>query len=482
MKMNREEFIEEVIAKVKQLPISSVMETRIDVVRRGHSFQAKCPFHNDNKLGSFSISNKKGIFKCFSCDEGGDAVKFIAKYDKISFGASAIKIALEFGLITNEEYKEAFGDKAEVDVAETVRKTYIASMDKVDYEEERADIEVLHNVFSVFSKGISLCEGHDKLTEEHKAYLKGRGLSDKDIEEDGYFSFPGRHSAFLTNFYNTMYEEFGYTPEILKDIPGFFCTENCKMDFQTKDGEITVPIYAYRRQEGICIPMKNAKGQIAGIQIRLDEVKDSSRRYIWFSSTFADAEDRSNMYINGTGAGAPLDVVYPEKIKHTTLFITEGRFKARKIASTYGCIAISVQGIGNWRNIEKEIKDIEERTGYDIKHICIAYDADMSYNINVYNQFKKMTDKLKEEFDKNIYVCMWATELGKGIDDILENDKGNMIDKMEKTQFDSYYAQYVKMVTDKEGKKAFKEKPKPLLKAYFDREVLPKFNKYKDIV
>lgn len=93
MKMNREEFIEEVIAKVKQLPISSVMETRIDVVRRGHSFQAKCPFHNDNKLGSFSISNK-GIFKCFSCDEGGDAVKFIAKYDKISFGASAIKIAL----------------------------------------------------------------------------------------------------------------------------------------------------------------------------------------------------------------------------------------------------------------------------------------------------------------------------------------------------------------------------------------------------
>lgn len=59
-------------------------------------------------------------------------------------------------------------------------------------------------------------------------------------------------------------------------------------------------------------------------------MKDSSRRYIWFSSTFADAEDRSNMYINGTGAGAPLDVVYPEKIKHTTLFITEGRFKAKK--------------------------------------------------------------------------------------------------------------------------------------------------------
>ncbi|MFJ8531381.1 CHC2 zinc finger domain-containing protein [Bacillus sp. NPDC094106] len=486
MEMNREEFIEEfieeVIKKVRELPISSVLETRIDVVRRGYSFQAKCPFHNDNKLGSFHISDKKGIFKCFSCNEGGDAISFITKYDKIKFGESAIKIALEFGLITKEECNEVLGEDVSAEMIGNVEKVYFDYKEKINYEEERADIEVLHNVFSVFSRGLSICEGHEKLTVEHKEYLKGRGLSDKDIESDGYFSFPGRHSLYFGNFYKSLYEEFGYTPEILKDVPGFYCTENYKMPFQTEDGEIMVPFYLFKTQEGICIPIKNAKGQIAGIQIRLDETHDDSRRYIWFSSTFAEEGDGRTMYMNGTGAGAPLDVVYPERIKHTTLFITEGRFKARKIASTYGCVAISVQGISSWRNIENEIKNIEEKTGLEIKHICVAYDADMSYNINVYNQFKKMTDKLKTEFDKNIYICMWATELGKGIDDIIENNKSDMIDKMEKSQFDSYYAQYVKMVTEKEGKKAFKEKPKPLLKAYFDREVLPKFDKYKDII
>ena len=45
-----------------------------------------CPFHND-KTPSFSIVDKGNgaFYKCFSCNEGGDIIKFIQKIENISF-------------------------------------------------------------------------------------------------------------------------------------------------------------------------------------------------------------------------------------------------------------------------------------------------------------------------------------------------------------------------------------------------------------
>lgn len=41
--------------------------------------KGKCPFHDEN-TASFSVSEKKGIYKCFGCGQGGDAVDFIIKH------------------------------------------------------------------------------------------------------------------------------------------------------------------------------------------------------------------------------------------------------------------------------------------------------------------------------------------------------------------------------------------------------------------
>ena len=45
-----------------------------------------CPFHND-KTPSFSIVDKGNgaFYKCFSCNEGGDIIKFIQKIEKLPF-------------------------------------------------------------------------------------------------------------------------------------------------------------------------------------------------------------------------------------------------------------------------------------------------------------------------------------------------------------------------------------------------------------
>lgn len=43
-----------------------------------------CPFHNE-KTPSFFVSRQKGIFKCFGCGEGGDAISFLMKIQNKSF-------------------------------------------------------------------------------------------------------------------------------------------------------------------------------------------------------------------------------------------------------------------------------------------------------------------------------------------------------------------------------------------------------------
>lgn len=45
-----------------------------------------CPFHDDEKAGSFKVNLETGAFKCWSCGErGGDIIAFLQKRRDLSF-------------------------------------------------------------------------------------------------------------------------------------------------------------------------------------------------------------------------------------------------------------------------------------------------------------------------------------------------------------------------------------------------------------
>ena len=58
-----------------------------------------CPFHSDNKAGSFRVNLATGAFKCFSCGiAGGDIIAFIMALYGLQFAEALVKLADDWGL------------------------------------------------------------------------------------------------------------------------------------------------------------------------------------------------------------------------------------------------------------------------------------------------------------------------------------------------------------------------------------------------
>jgi len=56
----------------------------VSLKRRGKDFVGLCPFHQE-KSPSFSVSPAKQMFYCYGCKEGGNAIDFVIKRDRIEF-------------------------------------------------------------------------------------------------------------------------------------------------------------------------------------------------------------------------------------------------------------------------------------------------------------------------------------------------------------------------------------------------------------
>ncbi|MBO0802742.1 MAG: DNA primase [Nocardiopsaceae bacterium] len=63
----------------------------------GGSLKGLCPFH-DEKSPSFNVTPGKELYYCFSCNEGGDAIRFVQEVDKLSFAEAIEKLAARAGI------------------------------------------------------------------------------------------------------------------------------------------------------------------------------------------------------------------------------------------------------------------------------------------------------------------------------------------------------------------------------------------------
>ena len=103
--------LDEVISEIKsRLDIVDVVSEQVILKKNGSHYWGLCPFHKE-KTPSFSVNPQMGIYKCFGCGEGGDALSFIMKTKNMEFMDVIKDLAQKFGIEMPQTFKKSEGTK-----------------------------------------------------------------------------------------------------------------------------------------------------------------------------------------------------------------------------------------------------------------------------------------------------------------------------------------------------------------------------------
>lgn len=151
---NMRDLIDEV---KNRCDIVNIISQYINLKNSGSNYSGLCPFHNE-KTGSFHVNQKKQIYKCFGCGEGGDVINFVMKIENLDF-IEAVKLLAE---------KNGIEFKTNLSEADKAKMESIKLMQDIHLKSARFYFANLIN---------SKNDGY--------SYLKRRGLSDKTIKKFG---------------------------------------------------------------------------------------------------------------------------------------------------------------------------------------------------------------------------------------------------------------------------------------------------------
>ena len=218
---------EELISLIKdRLDIVDVVSQFVALKKSGANYWGLCPFHNDKKP-SMSVSPSKGIYKCFSCGAGGDALNFLVK-------------------IQNREYKDVIFELA----------------DKYGFELPKKFNAVNENK-NIRKEMLSACKKaadyyHDYLfTSTQDAKVGMNLLKKRDITEDIINTY---NLGFAPNKYDSLYKELkkDFSDDIL---------EKAGLILKSNNGG-----YIDRFRNRVIIPIRNENGETVAFGARA--VKD----------------------------------------------------------------------------------------------------------------------------------------------------------------------------------------------------------------
>ncbi|MBF0159994.1 MAG: DNA primase [Magnetococcales bacterium] len=76
--------------------------SHVTLRKQGSNWAGLCPFHQE-KTASFTVRPEKGLFKCFGCGAGGDAIDFLMRMRSLSFQEAVTDLAQQCGLPLPDE-------------------------------------------------------------------------------------------------------------------------------------------------------------------------------------------------------------------------------------------------------------------------------------------------------------------------------------------------------------------------------------------
>ena len=227
---------DELIQQIKErLDIVEVVSEQVVLKKRGNNYWGLCPFHKD-KNPSFCVTPHMGIYKCFSCGEAGDALKFLMKTRNVEFKDLIIELADKFGLEVPHTHKNSEGSTKELK-AQMLKATEIAT-------------EFYHDL---------LLRNKDSNADMALDYLTKRGIGTDIIKK--------YHIGIAPKAYTTLYDELrkDFSNEVL---------EKAGLVLKSDKGG-----YIDRFRNRVIIPIQNENGEFVAFGARALE-KDQNPKYL----------------------------------------------------------------------------------------------------------------------------------------------------------------------------------------------------------
>ena len=103
------------------LDVVDVISQFLELKKSGANFKACCPFHGET-TPSFVVSPSKQIYHCFGCGAGGDSIKFVMEYEKLSYPETIEKLASMYNF--NLDYENTIEIKQDTKILEEINKYY----------------------------------------------------------------------------------------------------------------------------------------------------------------------------------------------------------------------------------------------------------------------------------------------------------------------------------------------------------------------
>ena len=97
-------LIDEIKSKIT---LSELIGSYITIKKNGTNYTGLCPFHKE-KSGSFTISDTKGIYKCFGCGKSGDAISFLMEHKNLNYVETVKALAEKANVLFQDEPKKEY--------------------------------------------------------------------------------------------------------------------------------------------------------------------------------------------------------------------------------------------------------------------------------------------------------------------------------------------------------------------------------------
>ncbi len=217
--------------------IVEVIGDYVTLRKKGVNYQACCPFHNE-KTPSFVVSPTKGVYKCFGCGKGGNAVTFLMEHEQLTYPEAVKLLGKRYGIEVRE---------TELTPEEEARKDNRESMFALNGWAAEYFTDVLHKTPEGESVGLSY-------------FRQNRGMSDATIKQFGLGFCPAKGDTMSRTALDA-----GYKKEFLVATG---------LSLQREDGSL------YDRfRDRVIFPIHNISGRVVGFGGRTLRTDKSVAKY-----------------------------------------------------------------------------------------------------------------------------------------------------------------------------------------------------------